>query len=290
MSIVYVEGEFVEEQAAKISVFDRGFQFGDGAFGTIQVQDGVPLFFEQHLIQLEKQCLSFNLLMPSVTRGLVEELVKRNHAVEGIWRLKILITGGDSPEASLPERRGRSVMLVKPFTPNPFKPLQVGMFPIPYSSCHASFKSLAHLNRFYVMEDAKKRGLDDCVTVTENGKLLEAAFGNLVWFYEKIVMTPDPSLPLYFGVTIKNVLKLAKEAGFEIQMVKMAPSDVPKEAVLFRTNTMQGIRPITQLGELTFKQNPTIETLLLKGYEQLIERQKKATHGNHALPGQSCLV
>lgn len=274
MSFVYLEGEFVEEKEAKISVFDRGFQFGDGAYATIQVKEGVPLFLESHLEHLEKQCLSFHLLMPPVSRDTIEELIVRNQAFQGIWRLKIFITGGDSPEMSLPKRAGRVVAILKPFTPEPFKALSLGIFSIPYSSCHAPYKSLAHLNRFYVMEEAKRNGLDDCVTLTEKGVLLEASFGNLLWVYEKTVMTPDPSLPLYFGITLKNILNLAKEMGFEIKYVKWSLNELPQEAAAFRTNTMQGIRPIVQINGLDFKRNPTVETLLIQGYEKLKEEQK----------------
>jgi branched-subunit amino acid aminotransferase/4-amino-4-deoxychorismate lyase len=274
MSIFY-EGCFVPEEEAKIPLSDRGFQFGDGAFATIQVRDGVPLFLETHLEQLKKQCLSFNLVMPTVDPESIEELIELNQAHQGIWRLKIFVTGGDGTEGRLPKREGRVVIFLKPFSPLPFKPLKMGTFSIPYYSCHASFKSLAHLNRFYVMEEAYCQGADDCVTLTEKGYILEAAFGNLFWIKEKTLMTPDPALPLYFGVTIKNILKLAQELGFEIKYVKLPLTELPKEAAAFRTNTMQGIRPIAQIGEALFMRHPLIESHFLNGYEHMIEQQKK---------------
>ena len=187
-----------EEREAKIPISDRGFQFGDGAFSTIQVREGVPLFLGSHLEQLKKQCHSFNLKMPEVSREIVEELISVNHAEHGIWRLKILVTGGDSPAVGLPAREGRVAAFVHPFVPDPFKALKMGIFSIPYYSCHASFKSLAHLNRFYVMEEAQRRGVDDWVTVTEEGYMLEAAFGNLFWVREKTLMTPDSCVATLF--------------------------------------------------------------------------------------------
>lgn len=273
MGTVYYEGAFIPEAEALLPISDRGFQHGDGAYATIQVREGVPLFFEPHHEQLQNQCRSFNLEMPDFELSIIEELIQRNRAFEGIWRLKIFITGGDSPENRLPERRGRLLIVLKPFSPLPFKPLKMGIFPIPYWSCHASFKSLAHLNRFYVMEEAYRQGMDDCVTHTETGHILEAAFGNLVWVREKTVFTPDPTLPIYFGVTVRNILEIARGLGFHIEYVKIKLSMLPREAVAFRTNTMQGVRPISQIGDHLFAHSPTIETLLVKGYEELIKNQ-----------------
>lgn len=165
---------------------------------------------------------------------------------------------------------------MEPFTPLPFKRLKMGIFSTPYSTCHASFKSLAHLNRFYVMEEAHRLGLDDSVTVTEKGELLEAAYGNLFWIKERTFYTCDPTLPLYFGVTIKNMVRLAQELGFKIEYVKWGLADIPLGSVAFRTNTMQGVRPIGQMGGMLFAENMTLQDLFVKGYEALVRGEKKA--------------
>lgn len=282
MTIIYFEGRFAKEEEAKIPVSDRGFQFGDGAFAVIQVREGVALFLQTHLERLQKQCASLNIRMPTLDLAIIDELIARNQAIHGIWRLKVLITGRDGEEQHLPVREGRVVIFVKPFQPQVFKALKMGVFSIPYYSCHAHFKSMAHLNRFYVMQEALRQELDDCVTTTEKGYILEAAFGNLFWVKEKCVMTPDPQLPLYFGVTINNILKIAKEAGFEVKYLQAKLSELPKEATAFRTNTMQGVRPIAQIGDALFMRNSAIETLFINGYEQLIAQEKcQAAQKNH---------
>lgn len=289
MTIVYYEGRFLPEAEALLPISDRGFQHGDGVYATIQVREGVPLFFKSHYKQLQAQCRAFHLDMPPFEEGVVDALIQHNRALEGIWRMKIFVTGGDSPENRLPERQGRVLIVLKPFVPLPFKPLSLGIFPIPYWSCHASFKSLAHLNRFYVMEEAHKQGVDDCITLTESGHVLEASFGNLIWVREKTVFTPDPSLPIYFGVTVRNVVGIAQELGFQIAYSRAPLSEIPYDSVAFRTNTMQGVRPIAQIGERAFPFNPTLQTVFVNGYEELVRSQiesygqKKA-----ALPEVKC--
>jgi 4-amino-4-deoxychorismate lyase len=284
MEFIYYNGHMVPAEEAKIPFSDRGFQIGDGAFATIQVNEGTPLFLESHLLQLSKQCKNFNLIFPPLNKENIVEIIERNKAFHGIWRLKILVTGGDSEEIRLPQRSGRVIVFIKPFTPFPFKRLKMGIFSVPYSLCHASFKSLAHLNRFYVMEEAHRLGLDDAVTVTESGILLEAAFGNLFWVKEKTLYTCDSILPLYFGVTIKNAITLAQKLGFKIENIKWRLSDIPPGCLAFRTNTMQGIRPIGQIGNHFFAEHTPLQDLFVRGYETLVKEEKKSWEMFSSIP------
>lgn len=280
MELAYVEGRFIPYEEASIPISDRGFLFGDGAFSTIQVRDGFPLFLQTHLDQLRAQCAAFNLIMPPISQSLIEELIDRNQAGEGVWRLKIVVTGGDTPEIALPTRKGRLVILIKPFQPSVHPPLKLGIFPIPFYLCHASYKSLAHLNRFYVMQEAKVQEVDDCVTLTEQGIILEAAFGNLFWVKAKTLYTPDPKLPLYFGVTIKNILKIALTLGYQVEFIKAPLDAIPEGASCFRVNTMQGIRAVAQIGTSLFSVNTVVERVFLNGYEDLIEAEKQQCLGH----------
>jgi branched-subunit amino acid aminotransferase/4-amino-4-deoxychorismate lyase len=248
MSFVYYEGAFLPEEEARVPVTDRGLLFGDGAYATIQVRNGTPLFLETHLERLEEQCLSFNLQMPSLKKTAVYELIRLNSALEGIWRMKIIVTGGDDPAFYLPERTGRLLMTLKPFEPPPMKPLEIGIFPRPFHICHATYKSLAHLNRLYVMQEARRQGVDDCLTLTEKGIVLETAFGNLCWVLGKTLYTPSRALPLYFGVTLTKLIEGAKRQGYRVEEVAFKLEELPCEGAYFRTNSLGGVRPICSIG------------------------------------------
>lgn len=251
LNSVYFDGSFLPEDEARIPFTDRGFLFGDGVYATIQVREGVPLFLARHLERLRVQCLSFHLQMPYLDPSLIDKLINLNEATEGIWRLKIVISGGDLPDYRLPHREGRVLAFLNPFPAPSTHPLKMGIFSSPFSVCHASFKSLSHLNRFYVMEEALRQGLDDCITLTEREIVLEASFGNLFWVVGRRLFTPSPELPLYFGVTIENILEIGRSFGFSIEQIKIPLSDLPKEGLYFRTNSMGGIRPIEQIGRMS---------------------------------------
>ena len=247
MSIVYYDGAFMAEGEARVPITDRGFLFGDGAYATIQVRDGVPLFFDVHMDRLREQCLGMNIDMKSVSLDLIKELIRLNHAESGVWRMKIIMTGGDDIVNRLPRRSGRLVITIRSEPAHDTHPLKMGVFPCPFYLCHSSFKSLAHLNRYYVMEEAKRQGMDDCITLTEKGIVLEASFGNLFWISGDVLFTPSRNLPLYFGVTIGAVVDVARSRGYGVEEVEVGLDDLPEGASYFRTNSMGGVRPICEI-------------------------------------------
>lgn len=275
MEYAFVEDQFVPFEQARLPLSDRGFLMGDGVYATVQIKEGTPLFLSRHLELLNEQAHSLNLEPPVVSSSLVRELIERNKAKEGIWRLKIIVTGGDAPEMHLPKRRGRLVLFMHPFHPLLSKALHLTLFPTPFFLCHAHFKSLAHLNRYYVMEYARREGVDDALTATEGGILLEAAFGNLLWIHEGTFYTPCPSLPLYHGVTIRVLIDVLLKQGKKVEYVKWRLPDVPDDALCFRTSSIQGIWPVAQIDDKLLAQDPIwehqLKTWLL--LEQNAERE-----------------
>lgn len=273
---VYYEGDFLREEEAKIPISDRGFLFGDGAYATIQVREGIPLFLDTHLERLHDQCLSFHLKMPPFDRSSIFELIGRNGANKGIWRLKIFITGGDTTEVRLPERSGRVLMTLNHLADSVSRqPLKMGLFPYPFSLCHAHFKSLAHLNRLFVTQEAYTQKMDDCLTLTEKGYVLEAAYGNIFWIADGVFYTPDPALPIHFGVTIGHAISLAQELGYSVQKVRTPYRELPPHGIYFRTSSLGGICPIIQVGEQKFSLNDGIARAFREGYERLVLEQQE---------------
>lgn len=279
MSIVYLDGKFLQEEKALIPVMDRGFLFGDGVYTTIQVCEGRTLFLDTHLQRLKENCAHLHILPPTIDNESIYQLIEKNQATQGVWRLKILITGGSDPQMRLPERPyGHLVITLKPFTVPPLVPLRLVLFPFPVSICHASFKSLAHLNRYYVMEYACKQGVDDAVTTTESKLLLEASFGNLLWLdpIKKYAWTPSSELPLHAGVTLSVLKKILQKEGYMLQEAKWTINDIPENLLLFRVNTMSGIRPVSCLEERKFPQNPSVTTFLKEVFEEKAEIKQTA--------------
>ncbi|MFB3115096.1 MAG: aminotransferase class IV, partial [Nitrospirales bacterium] len=106
---VYLNERFVEDHQARISVFDRGFLFGDGIFETLRVHNTYPLFLDRHLQRLRQSCESIRLSLPTPEppwEALLRELVDRNHLEHTMIRITITrgvgSLGPDPSECSNP--------------------------------------------------------------------------------------------------------------------------------------------------------------------------------------------
>lgn len=282
MNKVYLDGQFLPENEAFIPVSDRGLLMGDGVFVTIQVKNGSAHFLKRHLHKLEEQAKKLFLCPPSIEEATVDRLIEANHAYNGVWRLKIYYTGGLDTAMRLPNgRKGSLLMILKPYIVPPYAPLKMGLFQEPISTLTSGLKSLSHIVRYMIMEKALQEGFDDYITKTAEDVLLESAFGNIFWIKDDHFYTPDPILPLHQGITIAVVSEIVKELGCKHHFVKMTLADVPKNAFLFRCNTMGGIRPITSLEGITFNRNQTIEKMLLSEYETWIQKASGAITAPH---------
>ncbi len=270
MRIAFIDGCFLPQEEAKIPITDRGFLFGDGVRATIKVDKGEPYFLPLHLSRLKEQCASIALIPPSIEEKTIFELIEKNGATEGVWRLKIIVTGGDDPSFHLPKRKwGHLILSLTPYFPPPFKPFSIGIFPQPIMTCHSSFKSLAHLNRFYMLDYAYQHGYDDCLSLTESKIVLEMAFGNIFWKVGDRCETPSPKLPLYFGVTLQKVGEEIERMGWPpFSFVTITPEEIPAHAHLYRTSTMMGVTPVTRIENRNFSRDKEFEQALVTALAQ----------------------
>ena len=227
MSIVFLNDKFLPENQAFIPISDTGFTFGEGVFTTIRVENGVPEAYDLHIKRLQNHCNILNIPYPTIKKKWINEIINLNNAKKNIWRLKIIIT-----KSSL-------VITIKPYTP-PKKPLNVGIYSQPITSPHAKIKTLAYLSRISIIEEAKQKGLDDCIALSPEGYILECAFSNVFWTKNNELFTPDPSLPLLFGITIQSII----QENPKIHFVKYKIDELPDNISMFSCNSLQKTIPI----------------------------------------------
>ena len=111
--IVFLNGEFVEEEKAVVSVFDRSFLYGDGPFETLRVVSGRPFRWDQHLVRLQRgiDFLGFHLpFAPGEIRGFADQLIRRNQSPEAV--LRIVLSRGAGPRGYSPKGADRPVLVM----------------------------------------------------------------------------------------------------------------------------------------------------------------------------------
>lgn len=267
MTIVFLEGKFIEESEASIPLTDRGFLFGDGIFTTMRVFEGKVEGLKTHLIHLQSQCAAINIEYPTIKEEWLYELVKQNQAFRGIWRLKIFVTGGDCRLLVLQKRQGRLIMTLKPVEIHFPEEACLGIYPIPFSSPLASVKSLSYLDRLHMADYASRNDVDDVAVLSPEGYLLETSFANLFWKEGDAFFSPEPSHQLLQGATL---FLIAKEIN--IFFVKKRIEEISQKAQVFLCNSIRGIIPVKQIGKYHFFRDLKLEKFLHQCYLEAISK------------------
>lgn len=267
-SIVYLNGKFLPEKEATIPVSDRGFLFGDGIFTTIRVEDGRPEFLGLHLKKLIVDCEEVGIAPQEVSEEMVYRLIEKNHAENGVWRLKIIMTGGDGPGITLDKRSGQFLMTIKPYG-GFISPCRLVSYPHPISSPIGKFKSLAYLDRLWIADYASKQGFDDALVCNHAGKILETSIANVFWRKGNDLFFPDHSLSLYQGITLQMVLSAAERMGMNIFPVSVGLEEIPDEVQFYLCNSLKRMVPVAAIDEKSYARDLIFEEALQKAYKQL---------------------
>lgn len=268
MNIVYLNGRFFPEASASIPVTDQGFLFGDGVFTTIRVTNGRPEFLNEHLKRILHHCQELHIIPPAISSDTITDLIKMNKdALQGVWRLKIIITGKESERH--PRTHHTLLMTLKPYEAFS-NPLKLCVIPKTIETPFSRIKTLSYLDRLWVKSTARKCGYEDGVTVNSEGFLLESAFSNLFWVEGKKLFTPCSTLPLLEGVTLNKILHFANQLGMEVHHVKSKATHLHENMGLYLCNAMRRFTPVECLNHLKFKRDTAFEKKLLEAYEKAI--------------------
>ncbi|MBK8814507.1 MAG: aminodeoxychorismate lyase [Methylococcaceae bacterium] len=245
-------------KADHISVFDRGFQYGDGLFETIEVLDGKPVFLSHHLQRLNAGCIKLKIPSPNIQ--LLNDEIKRVCQDEKSAVLKIIITRGIG---------GRGYRCPEKVEPT----RAIGIFPYPdypenYSNegistffcktrlgLNPELAGIKHLNRLeQIMARAEWNNPDvqEGIMLDINGNVIEGTMTNLFYVKNKTVYT---AVMEYTGVAgiIRAILKqlmIKNKVEFVEHNFNMAVLLDADE--VFVCNSIIGIWPVKQIENISF--------------------------------------
>ena len=266
MNSVYCCNEWVPAEEAKISIFNRGFLFGDGVFTTLRVDHGKIGYLSEHLAGLQEQCRYLSLDFPEIKESIIYELIDLNKAHKGVWRLKIIVACSEETLLyRLPTNRKSSlIMTLAPYEGLYCHPVRLCTYPYAYQSELAKVKSLAYLERMRIKQYALTKGYDDAVVYDPQRYLLETGFANIFWKDEEGLHIPDKGLPYYFGITLKQAIKLAEKGQLPLSYEKT--KSIPYRAQVFMCNSMAGICPVIEIDGMTYSRDPVFEKQFWESY------------------------
>jgi len=267
--IVFLNGQFVPEQQAVVSVFDRGFLYGDGLFETLLVRQGQPFRWGQHLDRLQRGAQVLRLPLPFPPQELrrhADDLLRRNERRDAVLRLTLSRGAGPRGYSIPPAGSPSLVMTLHPapvFDPQapPRWRLFTSTVRVPTHDPLAAIKTCNQLPHILARAEAEDHEADEALLLNTDGNVAEAASGNLFWIQEGQVCTPPPTEGALAGVTRAVTLELCAALGLSHRKKVLRPEALRQADGVFVTMSTLGLVEAVSLDGQPLPLAPQVETL-----------------------------
>lgn len=275
--IVFLNGKFVPEEKAVVSVFDRGFLFGDGLFEAMLVRRGEIFRWDQHLERLRRGVEFLKLTIPYSPDELLQfslQLIKKNRMPECLLRLNIsrgITARGYSPKNAvhpavvlslhpLPAFDGKSVPRWRVIT---------STFCLPADDPLTHFKTANKLPEVLARAEADAAGAHDAILLNPRGFIAEGTSCNVFWVRENIVCTPPLASGALPGVTRAVLNELCVKMDIPWRVKNARPAELRRAQGVFLTNTSMGVIEVESWDGHKLNRSPLVRKLW-SGYRSLL--------------------
>jgi len=256
MRTVYLNGEYMPETDATVSIFDRGFLMADGVYEVTSVLDGKLIDFEGHIVRLARSLDELDMCNPISKEDLLEvhrELVRVNEIDEGLIYLQITRGSAGDRDFAFPDPETTAPTIVL-FTQN--KPgladnpaAKKGAKIISIEDIRWGRRDIKTVQLLYPSMGkmmAKKAGCDDAWMV-EDGFVTEGTSDNAYIVKGNKIITRQLSNDILHGITRVAVLRMAREAQMEVEERSFTIEEAQQADEAFTTSASGFVMPVVEL-------------------------------------------
>ena len=251
---VCFSGKIVPARTARVSVFDRGFQLGDGLFETLRIIDGWPVQWRDHWQRFTDTARLLDIKLPITARpflALLPELLRRNRVNDAIVRVHL--SRGVGPRGYSPALAKNPVWLASLYPapkviPGQPQPVRVGLSPFRLGGTMLDGRKTASRALHVLAKHAADRqGSDDVVFLDHRDNVLEATSSNFFWLRGRELITPPLSAGILPGTTRQTILKLAPQLGLRVREQTSPLRKVLRSHGAFLSVCTRGISEVVEL-------------------------------------------
>lgn len=250
---VYVNGDYVAEEEAKISVFDRGFLMADGVYEVTSVMEGKLCDYEGHVKRLHRSLDELKMTSPVTDDELLEihrELVRRNDLEEGVVYLQIT-RGAADRDFAWPKDATPGIVLftqVKALedSAGPKKGIRVVSQP-DLRWGRRDIKTVQLLYPSFAKMAAKEQGADDAWMVADDGYVTEGTSNNAYIVKDGAIITRHLGNEILHGITRAAVLELARQAQMKVEERPFTIEEAQGADEAFSTAASLFVCPVVQI-------------------------------------------
>lgn len=269
-SHVFLNGRIVAAARARISVFDRGLQYGDGLFETLRVYRGQVFALAQHLDRLRGSADLLGIPLPGIDwhDAMRRLLAAQRLAHDDAW-IRLVVTRGPAAPGLLPPSEPKPTVLILAGALDPTlamrrrRGVRVELLPFASTGMLAGHKTLDYLPALLGKRWAQRRGAYEGLYVDARQRLSEGTTSNVFVVRARTLLTPATRgiLP---GVTRSLVLELAATAGLRVRETTLRCDELQRADEAFLSSSLAEIVPIVRVGRArvaTGKPGPVTRTL-----------------------------
>lgn len=280
MATVYLNGDYLPAEQAKVSVFDRGFLLGDGVYEVIPVYQAHCFELDGHLDRLQRSLDGVRINNPlsnAEWSDIIQTLIERNGG--GDQSVYLQVTRGVAPRDHLfPANIRPSVFVMS----NPMQPIPdafkhqgikcITLADIRWQRC--DIKAITLLANSLLKQQAHEQGAQEALLI-KDGHLTEGAASNAYIVKNGVIYTPAKSSELLPGITRDVVLRLAQRAGIEFHQQLITETELHDADEIWISSSTREVLPVTVLDEHpvgTGQPGPVWHALIAL-YQQLKQEQ-----------------
>ncbi|MGH8558854.1 MAG: aminodeoxychorismate lyase [Methylococcales bacterium] len=262
-----------------ISVSDRGFQYGDGLFETLAVENGEPQFLVRHLERLRIGCERLAIEFPGDSVLSKEALRICKPSQSAI--LKIMVTRGSGDRGfRIPE--GIHPTRVLSIHPRPNYPIDFQTKGIRAILCknrlgiNPSLAGLKHMNRLeqiLARSEWESPEIQEGLMLDSDGNVIEGTMSNLFLVRSDSLVTADLSRCGIAGIIRSLVLEIARSNRIAFRIEAIALDNLEKADEIFVTNSVIGLWPVVDFERKAYAIGPVTRKIL-----QCLDERKKTAH------------
>ncbi|RLG01730.1 MAG: branched-chain amino acid aminotransferase [Thaumarchaeota archaeon] len=277
-SLVYIDGDFVPESEAKISVLDHGFLYGDGVFEGIRAYKGVVFKLKEHVERLYDSAKFLKIEIPMSKEELIEAILEtvRKNGLKDCY-IRVVVTRGVGDLGLDPRKCGKPsvIIIAKPMGPLlGKKAVSLIISSVRRDGVDATnhqAKSLNYLNSILAKLEAINAGADDAVMLDNRGFVSEATGENIFIVKNGKILTPPPTSGVLLGITRNCIIELAKKLGYEVVERELTPFELITADEVFLTGTAAEIVPVESVNgrKIGTRVPGPITERLIKEFEKL---------------------
>jgi D-alanine transaminase len=257
MAIIYLNGQYLPQKDAKISVLDRGFLFGDGVYEVVPVYNGHIIGLTQHLDRLKISLELIHMTAPLSKKqwqNVFDTLLEKNDKLQGTHGIYLQVTRGDETTRShaIPTNYQPTVVaFMVESKARQGKELSNGFSAITLDDTRrrdCNIKAITLLPNILLYEEARRANASEAILI-RNGEALEGTSSNLFIVKDQTILTPPLNSYILGGVTRELIIHLANANNLPLNEKTITEQMLHDADEIWLTGSSKEILPITTLNE-----------------------------------------